>query len=206
MKHALSGVLRGFPADALHVWCHAACRRTSARAGVAVPMAGRLLVTIRGLGLHVNSRRTHRVTSAALTPSARIERAVTTPPERVSGSATIRRRRTLTSGSWSPCLRYREAGKNVAVVDGVGAVSEPVAAPQSGALAAARGNAAAGGSGLRVSGWSAAAFPHPPSNGRVEALAPASGSADTSPGRRGPRLVDGVSLQRPLVDVPPQDL
>src|SRR4030095_8424720 len=56
-----------------------------------------LLVTIYGLGLHVNSRRTHRVTSAALTPSGRIERAITTPRERVSGPATTSRRHTQTS-------------------------------------------------------------------------------------------------------------
>ena len=36
MKHALSGVLRGFPADAVHARCCSACRRTSSRAVVAL--------------------------------------------------------------------------------------------------------------------------------------------------------------------------
>ena len=35
-------------------------------------------------------------------------------------------------------MRFREAGKNVPVVDGVGAVSEPADVPQSGALRRAK--------------------------------------------------------------------
>jgi conjugative transfer signal peptidase TraF len=54
VKHALSGVLHRFPADGLHVRCHSACRRTSALAAFAVPIAGVLLVVILALGLHVN--------------------------------------------------------------------------------------------------------------------------------------------------------
>ena len=54
MKHALSGVLRGSPARALHVACRSAYRRPAARAVVAVPVACVLLAVILALGLHVN--------------------------------------------------------------------------------------------------------------------------------------------------------
>ena len=54
MKHALSGVLRGSLARALHVPCRSACSRTAPRAVVAVPVAGVLLAVILALGLHVN--------------------------------------------------------------------------------------------------------------------------------------------------------
>src|SRR2546422_10770790 len=54
MKHALSWVLCGFPAAALHVRCRSACRRTSGRPVVALTMTGVLLAVILGLGLRVN--------------------------------------------------------------------------------------------------------------------------------------------------------
>ncbi len=54
MKRALSGVLRGSPARALHVLCRPACSRTVARAVLALPVAGVLLAVILALGLHVN--------------------------------------------------------------------------------------------------------------------------------------------------------
>ena len=54
MKHALSGVLRGSPARALHVQWRSACSRTAARAVVALSVAGVLVVVILAPGLHVN--------------------------------------------------------------------------------------------------------------------------------------------------------
>jgi conjugative transfer signal peptidase TraF len=54
MKHAPSGVLRGFPPAVAHVWCRRACRRIAGSAVVNVLIAGALLVVILGLGLHVN--------------------------------------------------------------------------------------------------------------------------------------------------------
>jgi hypothetical protein len=67
-----------------------------------LPMPGVVRATIRGPGPHVSVRRTHRVTPCTDTKRARIERIVTTLLERVSDLATIRRRRSLTSGSESP--------------------------------------------------------------------------------------------------------
>ena len=46
MKHARSGVLRGSPARALQVRCRSACSRTSARAVVAVSVAGAVLAAL----------------------------------------------------------------------------------------------------------------------------------------------------------------
>ena len=54
MKHALSGVLRGSPARALHTGCRAACTRTAACAVVALPAVGVLLAALLAFGLHVN--------------------------------------------------------------------------------------------------------------------------------------------------------
>jgi type IV secretory pathway protease TraF len=54
VKHAPSGVLRGSPARALHARCRSACSRTSARAVVAVSVAGVVLAVLLELGLHVN--------------------------------------------------------------------------------------------------------------------------------------------------------
>ena len=54
MKHALSGVLRGSSARALHVPCRSACSRPAAWAVVALPAIGILLAVILALGLHVN--------------------------------------------------------------------------------------------------------------------------------------------------------
>src|SRR5207247_10492330 len=54
MKHAPSGVLRGFTTAVAHVRCRRACRRTLGRALVGVPIAGALPTMLLGLGLHVN--------------------------------------------------------------------------------------------------------------------------------------------------------
>ncbi len=54
MKHALSGVLRGSPARALHVPRRSACGRPSARPVVALLAVGALLAAIVAFGLHVN--------------------------------------------------------------------------------------------------------------------------------------------------------
>ena len=54
MKHALSGVLRRWPARALLVHCCSVCSRASARAVLAAPTAGVLLAVILTLGLHLN--------------------------------------------------------------------------------------------------------------------------------------------------------
>ena len=54
MKYALSGVLRGLPAPALHVRCRLACSQTSAQAVIAERIACVLVTVMLGLGLHVN--------------------------------------------------------------------------------------------------------------------------------------------------------
>lgn len=54
MKHALSVVLRGFPADLLHVPWPSARSLTSARMLISLPIVSVLLAVILPLGLHVN--------------------------------------------------------------------------------------------------------------------------------------------------------
>lgn len=141
----------------------------------------------------------------ALIPSARIERAVTTLLERVSGPATIRRRHSLTSGSESPRLRDREAGNHVAVVDRVGALREPVAVPQ---WALGRRE------GMQRSDVGFAPFRRASRSVHASAVRPACrsggprflGQRTRDGAGAGARLVEGVSLRRCLVDSPPQDL
>jgi conjugative transfer signal peptidase TraF len=54
VKHALSGVLRGSPARALHVSCRSACSRNALRPVVVLPTVGVLLAAILAFALHVN--------------------------------------------------------------------------------------------------------------------------------------------------------
>jgi hypothetical protein len=54
VKHALSGVLRRYPADSLHVGQRSVCSRTFAQTVVAVSLACALRAAILAFGLHVN--------------------------------------------------------------------------------------------------------------------------------------------------------
>jgi hypothetical protein len=54
VKHALCGVLRGYPADSPHVGQRPVCNRTFAQAVVAVPLACALRAAILAFELHVN--------------------------------------------------------------------------------------------------------------------------------------------------------
>jgi hypothetical protein len=81
VKHAHSGVLRGFPTDELHVECRAArCRRYAKRCRRADE--GPFIVPILGRGREAALARRHHVTDSALGPSVRTERAGVAPRER----------------------------------------------------------------------------------------------------------------------------
>ena len=76
MKHALSGVLRGSPARALHIRCRSVRSRTAARTVVALYAIGVRLVGIHALGLHVNlfarARRLCRMVAASRVPRGQV--------------------------------------------------------------------------------------------------------------------------------------